>query len=92
MRVVIVTFIVLFGSAQLLQWLQHFTFPLPVFILGGAFLAVISNADKRLGVLNPKPSEGEEIPQAPIAPPVQASAQSPRSISFKIQRSETYRD
>ncbi len=46
MRVWIVCFIVLFGSAELLEWLQTFSLPMPIFVLGGAFLAIASNYNK----------------------------------------------
>lgn len=46
MRVWIVCFVLLFGAAELLQWIRQFSLPLPIFILGGAFLAVLSNFDK----------------------------------------------
>jgi hypothetical protein len=45
-RVWIVSFILLFGSAELWQWLQQYPLPLPVFIVAGAFLAIASNFDK----------------------------------------------
>ncbi len=37
---------VLFTLAELYQWLKHFQLPLPIFLLGGAFLAIISNYEK----------------------------------------------
>jgi hypothetical protein len=46
MKVWVTCFIVLFGVAELLQWLREFSLPLPVFIVGGAFLAIASNYDK----------------------------------------------
>ena len=46
MRVWIVCLILLFGSAQLLEWLQKFSLPLPIFVLGGVFLAIASNYNK----------------------------------------------
>jgi hypothetical protein len=44
------SFVVLFGLAELFQWVRHFTLPLPIFILGGAFLAIASNYDKQAGL------------------------------------------
>lgn len=49
MRVWITSFLVLFGMAELYQWVKHFTLPLPVYILGGAFLAIASNYERRGG-------------------------------------------
>ncbi len=55
MKVWATSFIVLFGLVELYQWVQHLHFgvdlPLPVFILGGAALAIASNYDKRAGLL-----------------------------------------
>jgi hypothetical protein len=46
MRVWLTCFMVLFTLAELYQWLKHFQLPLPIFLLGGAFLAIISNYEK----------------------------------------------
>lgn len=46
MRVWLTCFVLLFGAAELFQWMQHLSLPMPVFILGGLFLAVASNYDK----------------------------------------------
>jgi hypothetical protein len=65
MKVWATSFIVLFGLVELYQWVQHLHFgvdlPLPVFILGGAALAIASNYDKRAGLpfgFKPEVSEG----------------------------------
>lgn len=54
MKVWATSFIVLFGLVELYQWVRHLHFgvdlPLPVFILGGALLAIASNYDKRAGL------------------------------------------
>jgi hypothetical protein len=54
MKIWATTFVGLFGLVELYQWVQHFnwtiTLPLPVFILGGAALAIASNYDKRSGL------------------------------------------
>ncbi len=49
MRVWIACFVVLFALAQLFDWVKQFSLPLPVCILGGAFLAVASNYEKLFG-------------------------------------------
>jgi hypothetical protein len=49
MRVWLACFVVLFALAELFDWLQEFSLPLPIYILGGAFLAVASNYDKIMG-------------------------------------------
>lgn len=46
MRIWIISFLVLFGMAELYPWVTHFTVPLPIFILGGALLAIASNYGK----------------------------------------------
>ncbi|MFN6464422.1 MAG: hypothetical protein RMZ41_021770 [Nostoc sp. DedVER02] len=49
MKVWLACFLVLFALAELFDWLQKFNLPLPIYILGGAFLAVASNYDKIIG-------------------------------------------
>ncbi|MGB3203872.1 MAG: hypothetical protein WBB28_02655, partial [Crinalium sp.] len=49
MKVWIASFVVLFAIAEFYQWLLHFTLPLPIYILGGAFLAIASNYDRSSG-------------------------------------------
>lgn len=49
MRVWLACFLVLFALAELFDWLKKFNLPLPIYILGGAFLAVASNYDKIVG-------------------------------------------
>jgi hypothetical protein len=46
MRIWIISFLLLFGIAELYPWVTHFTVPLPLFILGGALLAIASNYGK----------------------------------------------
>ncbi|MFQ4146123.1 hypothetical protein [Chlorogloeopsis sp. ULAP02] len=49
MRVWLACFLVLFALAQLFDWMEELKLPLPIYILGGAFLAVASNYDKLFG-------------------------------------------
>lgn len=49
MRIWLACFFVLFALAQLFDWLQNLTLPLPIYILGGSFLAIASNYNKGLG-------------------------------------------
>lgn len=49
MKVWIASFVVLFAIAEFYQWLLNFMLPLPIYILGGAFLALASNYDKKAG-------------------------------------------
>ncbi len=46
MKVWLACFGVLFALAELYQWVKHLMLPLPIYILGGAFLAIASNYDK----------------------------------------------
>jgi hypothetical protein len=47
MKIWIGSFFVLFAIAELFQWLKGFTLPMPVYIVGGALLAIASNYDRR---------------------------------------------
>ena len=49
MRVWLACFLVLFALAELFDWVKEFNLPLPIYILGGTFLAVASNYDKLFG-------------------------------------------
>ncbi|MEB3292339.1 MAG: hypothetical protein VKJ24_04195 [Synechococcales bacterium] len=46
LRFAIAAFVILFALAQLIQWLEHLVIPMPVYVLGGFLLAIISNHDK----------------------------------------------
>ncbi len=48
-RIWFICFVVLFGLSQLFDWIQQISLPLPIYILGGAFLAVASNYEKLFG-------------------------------------------
>ena len=49
MKVWFICFVVLFALSQLFDWVQQLSLPLPIYILGGAFLAVASNYEKLFG-------------------------------------------
>lgn len=49
MRILIASFFVLFALAELFDWIQQLILPMPIYILGGAFLAIASNYNKRFG-------------------------------------------
>jgi hypothetical protein len=61
MRVWLACFLVLFALAELFDWLKEFSFPLPIYILGGAFLAVASNYDKIVGAYFSDGSEQSQV-------------------------------
>jgi hypothetical protein len=93
---------VLFGLAELFQWMKQLSLPLPVFILGGAFLAIASNYEKRAGFpfnqlpqsfnrpLEPQNSGSfaatHPAPHAPTVNP--QGARGDRPISFVIRKPE----
>lgn len=97
MKVWITCFIVLFGASELFQWFRQFSLPLPVFILGGAFLAIASNYDKLTNLpFHPDYEEPESTPkETPTVPPPQVN-QAPQSpivikriinpVSFEIRK------
>jgi hypothetical protein len=46
-RFAIASFSVLFGLAQLWSWLKQFSLETPIVVIGGLFLALASNFDRR---------------------------------------------
>jgi hypothetical protein len=50
MRVWIACFFALFALAEFFDWVKEISLPLPIYILGGAFLAVVSNYDRIVGL------------------------------------------
>ena len=51
MKAWVACFVILFGLAELVLWSKDFFLPLPIYLLGGAFLAIASNSPKGLGAL-----------------------------------------
>jgi hypothetical protein len=102
MRVWITSCLVLFGMVQIYHWMKHFTLPLPMFILGGALLAIASNYGKHAGwSFQQQPTESDDNRlKTPTAsgltntsnwPNLNQSSATPvlkpsRSISFTIRR------
>lgn len=93
MRVWFISFILLFGAAELLQWMRHFSLPLPIFILGGVFLAIASNYDKLSNLPFHPDYEEPELPQQEV--PLTKSLETKKlttkkrtahSISFEIRK------
>ncbi|WP_066381303.1 MULTISPECIES: hypothetical protein [unclassified Anabaena] len=91
MRIWLACFLVLFALAELFDWLKKFSLPLPIYILGGAFLAVASNYDKIIGYYfndatveaSLEPSQLESY--APSANPVSLTASQPVEDSQQQQ-------
>jgi hypothetical protein len=82
MRVWLACFFVLFAVAELFDWVKEFTLPLPIYILGGAFLAVASNYDKIVGSYFSDGIAETPIQQAQLDLPIESD----RSISVPISR------
>lgn len=101
MKVWITSVLVVFGMVELYQWMKDFTLPLPVFILGGALLAIASNYGKYAGWSFQPPSAHSDT--QPVQTPLrdefskasnwsklnpssaQPLPQTTRSISFTIR-------
>lgn len=99
-RVWVVCFVVFFGSAELYQWVQGITLPMPVMVIAGVLLAIAANTDQfpRKSVLPPTPVDPlippMDVPAPTEAPPSRfypgaqlpnLSPQASRSISFTIR-------
>lgn len=80
MKVWLACFLLLFALAQFFDWIQELALPLPVYILGGAFLAIASNYDKLIGV-----NTTQGTINSPSAEP-QLAATMDKPISFTISR------
>ncbi|WP_414530171.1 hypothetical protein [Nodularia chucula] len=90
MRVWLACFLLLFALAELFDWLKAFNLPLPIYILGGVFLAVASNYDKIVGSYF---SDGS-MAQPSTLQQLNSPSQSLDPISFpspveEVQQSET---
>jgi hypothetical protein len=91
MKLWFTSFILLFGAAEFFQWMQQVSLPMPIFVLGGAFLAIASNYDKLVNLPfhleykapDPLPKEAESN-QA--MPPAKKLTTRPTSVSFEIQK------
>ena len=82
MKVWLACFFVLFAVAELFDWMKKFTLPLPIYILGGAFLAVASNYDKIVGSYFSDATAETPIQQAQLDLPIEGD----RPISVPISR------
>jgi hypothetical protein len=59
-RVWLIFVLLIFGLVQIYQWLQTILLPLPIYLLGGAFLSIASNLYPK--VRNTPLSEQSETP------------------------------
>lgn len=80
MQVWVVCFVVFFGAAELYQWLQGISLPLPVLVIAGALLAIASNSDKWTNpTLSSSISSVQELPsQAPVIPAIPSATATPQ--------------
>ncbi|ARV58702.1 hypothetical protein BZZ01_08660 [Nostocales cyanobacterium HT-58-2] len=83
MRVWLACFLVLFALAELFDWVKEFTLPLPIYILGGAFLAVASNYDKLFGSYFSHPMSKATLEQPQLDSPSS-------TISLPIEDSQQF--
>lgn len=85
-------FFLLFAIAEFYQWAKHLSLPLPIYILGGAFLVIASNSNKHLGLFwhsAAEPSVGSDNSSNQdnlSASSNPAFQQPPKPISFTINR------
>ncbi|MUL34996.1 hypothetical protein [Gloeocapsopsis dulcis] len=87
MKVWLACFFLLFALAELFQWAKQFSFPLPIYILGGAFLAIASNYDK-LGGLRSLAHHEQPIVNSASQPSITDSTAQPLNSIFAAQNSE----
>jgi hypothetical protein len=59
MRVWLISVAIFFVLAEIYLWLKDFILPLPIYMLGGAFLAIASNYEK--GIISLFQQESEKI-------------------------------
>ncbi len=92
MRVWLTSFILLFGAVEVYQWASHLSLPMPIFVLGGAFLAIASNYDKLKNLPFHLDYEEPEPPQTSIATGktdkvrVAVESKAAQPISFEIRK------
>lgn len=92
MRVWLTSFVLLFGAVELYQWASELTLPMPIFVLGGAFLAIASNYDKLRNLPihidyeapEDKPKSVPPTSTRPIS--VKTKSATTQPISFEIRR------
>ena len=92
MQVWLACFLVLFGLAELFDWMKQLSLPLPVFILGGAFLAIVSNYDRRAGfpfnMISSLPRDSQPMVPTPAQMVIPRSSPPQKPVSFTIRKSD----
>ncbi|MBA3924098.1 MAG: hypothetical protein H0X31_21335 [Nostocaceae cyanobacterium] len=82
MKIWMVCFLALFAIAELFDWIKQFNLPLPIYILGGAFLAIASNYNKLVGSsLHASPTPTVNATNQPELSPAAS-----KPVSFTISR------
>jgi hypothetical protein len=61
--------VVFFGVAELYQWFQHVTLPLPVYGVAGLLLALASNSEKLNRLIQAAPSQAS-LSEQPLEQPI----------------------
>jgi hypothetical protein len=88
MRVWLVCFLVLFALAELFDWLKAFSLPLPIYILGGAFLAVASNYDKIIGYYFTDTSINASLEEPQLNLPLPSSSSIPLTAASPVDEGD----
>jgi hypothetical protein len=88
MRVWLVCFLVLFALAELFDWLKAFSLPLPIYILGGAFLAVVSNYDKIVGYYFTDTTINASLEEPQLDLPTPSSSSIPLTAASQVEEME----
>lgn len=78
MKVWLISVALLFVLAEFLLWAKNFILPLPVYLLGGAFLAIASNYEKGIFALF---RSSEEVPLSSISQTATLIETEPNKIS-----------
>lgn len=91
MKVWLACFLVLFALAELFQWAKQLSLPLPIYILGGAFLAIASNYSKLNNLPWQLPHDAEPMLDAHYSPTIAdvKPQQLPKTISFTVKSPES---
>ena len=91
MRVWLACFFVLFALAELFDWVKELSLPLPIYILGGAFLAVASNYNRLIApYMNGANSKTIEASSAKLRLESSEQGNSPmyEAVSSKLEASQ----
>jgi len=87
MQLWLTSFILLFGAIEFWQWVQPASLPMPIFLMGGALLAIASNYSKISMPLH----LDEKAPESPFKPIAPTQAQTNQSVSSAIPKKQSVR-